>query len=204
MLCRQAIDDETLGLLKQLQAMPEFMDLRLVGGTALALQRGHRKSIDLDLFGRLSADSIAVSNCLAKLGRIIELGGSENIHVYSVNDVKVDIVNYPYPWLDEPIIADGITLAAIPDIAAMKLAAVTNRGGKKDFVDIYWLLKEFTLDEMLEFYCRKFEQGSDLLVLKSLAYFDDAETDEMPMMFDPCTWAEIKTNIQAAVKECAL
>ncbi len=197
MLCRKAIDDETLDLLKRLQSVPEFADLRLVGGTALALLRGHRKSIDLDLFGKIATDSIGLSNRVAEIGHAIELGGSENIHVYSINNVKVDIVNYPYPWLGDAVETEGIRLADIPDIAAMKLAAITNRGGKKDFVDIYYLLQEFRLDEMLEFYRRKFRQGS---VFLSLAYFDDAETDEMPLMFTPLSWEELKRTVQEAVR----
>ena len=69
-----------------------------------------------------------------------------------VDGVKVDIVSYPYPWLDVPVVENGIVLAGIRDIAAMKLSAITNRGTKKDFIDYYFLLKSYSLGEMFDIY----------------------------------------------------
>ena len=169
--------------------------MRLVGGTALALQISHRKSIDIDLFGILSSDNIQVMKKLDQTGRTIILNKSENIGIYSVDGIKVDIVNYHYKCLEDPIKEDGLTLAGMRDIAAMKLAAITNRGSKKDFTDLFFLLRHFKIGELLHFYQEKYHDGSVFHVLKSLSYFDDADEDEDPVMLDPVKWGEIKEHV---------
>ena len=93
------------------------------------------------------------------------------------------------------VIEDGLRLAGLKDIAAMKLAAVTGRGTKKDFIDIYFLLQQFSLKEMMEFYTKKYADGSTFLVLKSLTYFEDAEPEQEPVMFNNISWAPIKETI---------
>ena len=153
MLQYQTIEPETLQLLKSLQSMPMFQGLRLVGGTALALQLGHRKSIDLDLFGTIEADSLEIRETLEESHTVSVVKESENIHIYLVDGVKVDFVNYRYSWIDEPVVASDITLASIKDISAMK----------------------------------------------SLTYFEDAESDPMPFMFEETDWEDVKTRIREAV-----
>ena len=91
-------------------------------------------------------------------------------------------------------------LAGLKDIAAMKLSAVTGRGSKKDFIDICFLLKEFSLKQQLELYLNKYPQGSELMVLKSLSYFDDAEIEKQPKMFIEISWEEIKKKIKQEVR----
>jgi hypothetical protein len=118
--------------------------------------------------------------------------------------VKVDFVNYPYDWLTEPMQRDGLTLASPRDIAAMKLEAITNRGSRKDFIDIAFLLERFPLPEMLEWYKVKYSSGSEYLVLRSLCYFDDADAEPMPVMLKPMPWATVKERVQDAVREVGL
>ena len=108
---------------------------------------------------------------------------------------KVDFVNYTYPWLDEIKSADDLRLAGLKDIAAMKLAAVPGRGTKKDFIDIYFLLKQFSLKEMLEYYKQKYADGSEFLVLKSLTYFEDAEPEQEPVMLKNISWQAVKDTV---------
>ncbi|MFA7232362.1 MAG: nucleotidyl transferase AbiEii/AbiGii toxin family protein [Victivallaceae bacterium] len=138
MLHYKTIDTETLELLKRIQNLPVFANLRLVGGTSLALQIGHRKSIDLDLFGKIESDEFSVAGALNNTGQVTVLKKSKNINIYTINGIKVDIVNYPYPWLKDTLVEDNLKLANIEDIAAMKLAAITNRGTKKNFVDLFF------------------------------------------------------------------
>lgn len=195
MLHYNTITTETLELLKKLQAVPAFSELRLVGGTALALQIGHRKSIDIDLFGKLSIDEIALNEALSNIGTLIQLKKSKNINIYSLNNIKLDIVNYPYQWIGQPIKTDTLLLAGLKDIAAMKLAAITSRGTKKDFIDVFFLLNRFSLPEMLDFYEKKYHDGSVFLVLKSLTYFEDADQDETPKMYVEYDWEKTKTKI---------
>ena len=87
------------------------------------------------------------------------------------------------------------------DIAAMKLSAISGRGSKKDFVDIYFLLKQFTLKELIEFYTQKYFDGSEYLVLKSLTYFNDADTDVDVNLIEDISWEEVKGKILDTVRD---
>ena len=122
-----------------------------------------------------------------------------SIHIYLIDNVKVDIVNYKYQWLDEPLAEDGLLLAGMRDIAAMKVAAIVGRGTKKDFIDLYFLLKKYSLRQILDFYMEKYPDGSLFIALKSLCYFEDAEPDPMPYMFETDDWDTMKTCILEAV-----
>lgn len=195
MLYYETIEPQTLELLRKLQEIPSLRKTRLVGGTSLALQIGHRKSIDLDFFGEVDGDNDTLVGDLKNLGNLMVLKASSHIHIYLLNNIKIDIVDYAYPWLSEAIHVDGIQLAGLTDIAAMKLAAITGRGTKKDFIDLYFLSKRFTLSEMQSFYERKYLDGSMFMVLKSLSYFEDAEQDPSPYMLEPIDWEEIKRHI---------
>ena len=201
MLFYNTIERPTLSLLKKIQSICEFRNSRLVGGTALALQIGHRRSIDLDFFGNLEIDRIKLNKILDSIGHISILKQSDNIHIFVIDGIKVDFVNYPYPWLKEPFVEDDIVLADTEDISAMKLSAVTNRGTKKDFIDIYYLLRKYSLGDMLDFYRKKYSDGSQFLVMKSLTYFDDAEGEQSPYMFEDIEWEDIKNTIQKAVAD---
>ncbi|HMU58863.1 MAG TPA: nucleotidyl transferase AbiEii/AbiGii toxin family protein [Chitinophagaceae bacterium] len=195
MLHFETVDSPTLELLNKIMAEPLFSPLRLVGGTAMALQAGHRKSVDLDLFGALSLDETILTETVSSMGNIVWLNKLKNIKSLLVNGIKVDFVNYSYPWLSEPLNENNIRLASKKDIAAMKLSAITGRGAKKDFTDLYFLLKEFSLKEMVQLYEEKFADGSAFMVLKSLVYFEDAENDEMPEMLMPASWEMIKKTV---------
>ena len=125
MLHYKTIDPATLELLKNLLAIPEFESLRLAGGTSLALQIGHRTSVDLDLFGALSIEPDEVLEIIRPLGNISIIKNSKNIHIFTINNIKVDLVNYGYPWLAPVNNTDFLRLAGLEDICAMKLAAIT-------------------------------------------------------------------------------
>jgi len=201
MLRTNTLEKSTLDLLKRLQKIPLLKELRLVGGTALALQLGHRRSIDLDFFGPIDAEGLQIADEMyaAGLEDIVVIRNTRTIKIFIVNKVKVDIVSYRYKWLTSPIEIDDVKLADIKDIAAMKLAAVTNRGTKKDFVDIFFLLQQFTIKQMLELYEQKFTDGSIFNVIRSLTYFEDAERDIMPEMYIPVDWVQVKQTILEAV-----
>ena len=198
MLHYETVDEGTLGLLKQLQSLGILSEMRLVGGTSLALQIGHRKSIDIDLFGNLSAEYENLIDELKTLGEVVPLKNSKNIHSLLINNIKVDIVNYEYKWLSNKITNDNIHLATIEDIAAMKLNAIIGRGSKKDFIDLFFILKDYSLATIMGFYTKKYNDVSTFLVLKSLTYFEDADIEEMPFMFNNITWQAVKDNIKKA------
>ncbi|MDC8002101.1 nucleotidyl transferase AbiEii/AbiGii toxin family protein [Aequorivita todarodis] len=172
-----------------------FKGFDLVGGTALALQIGHRLSVDIDMFGNSEINELEFNRELSRFGNPLVLKKSKNIIVYSVNGIKVDFVNYHYPLLKKTKKVDSIRLLSLEDIAAMKLNAISGRGSKKDFIDLYFLLKTFSLKEMIGLYNEKYEDGSQFLVLKSLAYFEDAEKEGMPIMTKPLNWEDVKNTI---------
>lgn len=201
MLYTQTVNPELLELLNELMAHELFSDFLLVGGTGLALQIGHRHSIDIDLFGKRDLEEIEISAFLNKLGKAQVLKKSKNILIYSINGIKVDFVNYSYPWVNAPIVIGNMRLASKEDIGAMKLNAISGRGSKKDFVDLYFLLQEFSLKELFGFFKEKYPDGSEFLVLKSLTYFGDADLDEMPKMANKINWEEVKLKIGQKAKK---
>ena len=137
MLSIQAITPNALELLKTLSARPELNELRLVGGTSLALQYGHRQSVDLDFFGHLNTDQDKLIAILKDIGSLIVTNKTPNILQTIINNVKIDFVEYGfYKWIDEPVIEDGFFLASDKDIAAMKINAIIGRGSKKDFIEV--------------------------------------------------------------------
>ena len=200
MLHTETVDANTLDLLKQIQANPNFHETRLVGGTALALQIGHRKSIDLDIFGNLRLEPLDLTQELQAYGPLSIRSASQRIHHFMLRGIQLDIVQYDYPWIDAPLVEDGVRLASMRDIAAMKLAAITNRGTKKDFIDLSFLLDRYDLSQMLDLYKCKFKEGESFMVLKSLVFFDDAEDDPMPYMLHPFDWETAKKRIADCVR----
>ena len=199
MLSYRTIEPHTLELLKKLTANPLLRELRLVGGTALALQYGHRMSIDLDFFGKIEIDKEELKDSLRENGEFSVINETRNIHQYLIDGVKVDIVNYNYPWIDDSIEEDGLCLASPKDIAAMKINAIEGRGTKKDFIDIAELLKHYSLKELLDFHEQKYSDATSFRAMLSLSYFDDAEKQPMPTMFISETWEQMKQNIKTAL-----
>ena len=201
MLSYQTIRPDTLELLKQLMAEPLFERTRLVGGTALALQLGHRSSIDLDLFGTIEEDTNLTTEVLERIGPTIPGKCSACIKTYRVCGVKTDIVGYDrYPWIDAPVIEDGLRLASPKDIAAMKVNAIQGRGTRKDFVDMYFLIHRYGLDQVMQFYKAKYPEHSEYRAMLSLTYFEDAEQAPMPEMFVDVSWEKMKQEILKAVE----
>lgn len=194
MLQKQVVDERTFLLLEKLQSIPELKDLRLVGGTSLALQLGHRISIDLDLFGSFDS-SLPLEMFLFDFENVNKTGSNRFMQFFEIDGVKVDFVNYNYPWLNEPLIEEGIKLASIEDIAAMKINAIINRGTKKDFIDIDFLLERYSLVQILELYQQKYGVKDYQVALRCLSYFEDAENETMPRMLVKKDWKTIKSDI---------
>lgn len=180
----------------------------LVGGTALALHLGHRISVDLDLFTEFEFESNEVLNELqGKFNFVVLLQKEKNSLSLNFNLpkdsdswVKVDFIKYPYPKLNKILEIDGIRLFSVEDIIPMKLAALSNRGAKKDFYDIYEILKRYSLTEVLDLFGKKFPNVEHFYLVKSLTYFDDAESDFDPISLNQISWVEVKTELVKLVK----
>ncbi len=178
-------------------------DFYLVGGTALAIQMGHRESIDLDWFGKGDFDVKRLKEKLSDLGELrIEAEEESTLHA-SLDRVKVTFLSYSYPLIFPLIDFEGGFLADKRDIATMKLDAISSRGSKKDFVDLYFLLKEYSLGELLGLFERKYRgiKYNQLHLIKSLTYFKDAEEEPLPKMIQKVSWEGVKSTIQREVKK---
>lgn len=206
MLHLEAIDPHTLELLKRLQRLPALADTRLVGGTALALQLGHRVSVDLDVFGRWDY-FVDMTSLLGQVGSVEKQSGTPDgkMQFFYVDDVKVDCVSYDmYEWIEPPVEEDGMRLAGIKDIGAMKINAITNRGTRKDFVDLARLLDDFSLEDIFGWYQSKYPQANPALALRSMSYFVDAEAMPMPQMLIDFDWDAAVEKIRASVRNLVL
>lgn len=173
-------------------------DFYLAGGTGLALQLGHRRSVDFDWFRsqpiddplRLAADLKTPSFRLT-----VDRVEKGTLHA-SAKRVRVSFLEYSYPQLQPFVEVAGLRLAAPEDIAAMKLAAVAQRGSKKDFVDIFALGQRFALADMLGFYRAKYGLKDVGHVLVALAYFDDADRERLPTLLRRWEWSTMKAAIR--------
>ena len=202
MLSFRTIKPHTLELLRHLMKEPYLKDCRLVGGTALALQYGHRSSVDLDVFGVVPDNDAALHDILEDFGQVGGQMTSRYIKSFLVDGIKVDFVNYArYPWIDDAVVEDGLRLASPKDIAAMKTFAIQNRGSRKDFIDMYFLLQHYSLEEILEFYAKKYPKYSMFRTRMALTYFEDAEDQDCPPMFIKVKWDDIKMLISQKVRE---
>src|SRR6478735_6401995 len=133
MLQQNATSPATLELLKKICAIQELMPFGLGGGTSLALRIGHRLSIDLDFFINSNFNTGSVFQIITKNFSSPELLFEQNqTMMFNINDVKVDFVLYPFPWLQPFDVVEGVRLLSINDIIPMKLQAASNRNAKKD------------------------------------------------------------------------
>lgn len=176
MLQTGTVAQGTLRLLKSLEAEPVLASARLVGGTALSLQIGHRESDDLDLFSTEPMDMMAIQSLLIdKYGfspSVIE----EHTLIGFVNGVKIDIIYHPFPWLEEAVIEDGMRLASVKDIAAMKMHAIINSGKRpKDFVDIAFLSTRFSYNEIKQLLLRRYPAYDPIMADKAIIYYGDID-----------------------------
>ena len=138
---------------------------------------------------------------LSGIGDCRPIHQTKNILILNINGVKVDFVNYKYPLVQELKREAGIRLLNLPDIAAMKLGAITGRGRKRDFIDLYFLLQQYSLRTLLDFYNQKYSDGAEFLVARSLTYFEDANADEDLHLFLKADWTTVKKTITQEVNK---
>ena len=184
MLQIQTIAPATLLILKQLMNDPQMEHFRLVGGTALALQLGHRISVDLDLFSQTPFDAQQLQENL-EINHLLQTDYLAKGTVKGeINGVQIDCIEHNYPWIKPLVEEDGIRLASLEDISAMKLNAIAGNGTRiKDFIDVAELSSVFSLNQMLNFYEQKYN-ANILIPLKAIIYFDDINKSEPIKMAD--------------------
>jgi hypothetical protein len=201
----EAITDEQRQVIGQLGPYTLKKGLYLAGGTAVALHLGHRKSIDLDWFSLDQIpDAMAVAEEIRSGGIPLLLSSTERGALHgTISGVRISLIEFRHPLLHAPevIVGTDCQLASLPDLAAMKLVAVSQRGSRKDFVDIYALgVSGFSLPDMLAAFRQRYSVSDDSRVLCSLVYFEDAEPEPMPTMLWDVDWNEIKRTIRDWVR----
>lgn len=199
MLHLETVTPELFDLLQNLMKDPVFDSYVLVGGTALSLQIGHRKSIDIDLFTSGHQDSTTIARYLRS--RYPDILTSERNPVdHVINGVKVTVMAHQYPQVEPPLVIDNIRMATPKEIAAMKVNAIHTSGQRiKDFVDVFFLLERLSLTDILNAYFTKYPNTTIQSAVSSLNYFKDIQQD-FPVEFigQPVDVQEIKQRIRKA------
>jgi hypothetical protein len=175
----------------------------LAGGTGLALQLGHRVSIDLDFFREGALDTHGLRSALAGQGRLeVQAQDADTLHV-RLEDVRLTFLRAEAPFLFPPVPYRGLSVADIRDIAALKVVAVGGRGSRKDFVDLYAYLEAGgDLRSLMGLLHRKYvgTTFNEMHLLRSLIYFDDAEQEPMPRMIQDISWKEVRARLEAEAR----
>lgn len=202
MLHYQTIEPITLELLKSLNKEFYLNQFVLVGGTALALQIGHRKSVDLDFFTIKDFKTSELIPLLLQNYIINPILQTEQTLICLINAIKVDFIRFKYPFIRPILVEDGIRMLQIDDIAPMKIDAITGRGKKKDFYDLYFLMKIYNFDKLFSLYLEKYPHQTTFHVVKSMIYFIDAENDPDPFVFDKnISWTKVKNAIKREIRK---
>jgi hypothetical protein len=186
MLQEGCVSKGLLTLLQKLQEETIFKDYFLVGGTALALQIGHRKSDDIDLFTQKELEIPEIASYLKKhhSGKYQLLNSQKMIYQVMIDEIKVDFVHHPFELVEPAFHENQITYLGKKDIAAMKLHAIETSGNRaKDYVDIFFLLKEIPLEKMFECYRKKYSTDNIFNAKRSLIFFDDVPEE---------SWKEVR------------
>jgi hypothetical protein len=201
MLYPATVEPTTLELLKKLIRLPSLATFALAGGTNLALQFGHRLSIDLDLFTNQPFDTQEIfEDLIERLPTTLKVEEARNTLSLSIEGVKVDLLAHRYPLLKPFTTEAGVRFWSTDDVIAMKLNALSNRGAKKDFWDIAELLNHFPLSKMLQLFSNKYPNSDLGYVIRSLTYFEDADIQIDPVSINTITWVEVKQRVLQAVK----
>lgn len=197
-----SVTPELIDLLYLLAQTPPLDGFLLGGGTSLALAFGHRRSVDIDFFSEAQFDSLRCFDGIKLVQPNVELVNRTPGSICGiVNGIKLDVLHHPYPWIEEAHTDRGIRFISLPDMAAMKMNAVTNRGSKKDFSDLLLLHEQgIPLSQSVDFFCRKYGESGRFLAIRSLAWFDDAETEPDPLYLNGWDWAVVRSRMSDLVK----
>lgn len=200
MLHLTTIDTNTWLLLKEIFATEIIRNnFALAGGTSLALQIGHRKSIDLDIFCPRPFDVKELEIDLTTQNNFsFEYAGNNSRMLFgNINNIKCDFVHEPAKLLEPFVVVEGVNYFSVKDIAAMKMHTICGRGKKKDFFDVYALLQLYSKEKLIEWFTQKYDEKQLFFFWRSILYFEDAESDPDIEGYPPFTknWKEIKEFI---------
>lgn len=202
MLHKETVEPELLNLATDLIKIPGLKQFVLVGGTAISLLIGNRKSIDIDLFSIDSFETDYILTTLKDHGlKFTVQSMSKGAILGYIGTIKTDFIRHNYPWIEAPLKTEGVTLASLKDLAAMKLNAIVGSGARlKDFIDVAFLSTHFSLSEMLDFYEIKYPDINGLMAMKSLCYFEDIDFSvDIEYIGRKRSWEEVKNRLTQMV-----
>lgn len=197
MLYKETVSSDTLELLTRLMHDPLISDFFLVGGSALSLQIGHRRSIDLDLFTQKDFDENALLSEVEEKYNFYTDFQSKNTLKGQIDGIKVDFISHKYPLINPLLVIEDVRMAGMQDIAAMKLNAIAGNGTRlKDFIDIAYISSSITPIQIVEAYQDKYSARNPVMAIKSMVYHNDINFDEpIEMMDNNFSWSVIEKRL---------
>jgi len=182
-------------------AIKELNHFLLSGGTSLALRIGQRQSIAIDLFRFGKLEHELIKEIIFNNFKVYKfLYKNHFLLQIMVNDIKIDFVGYHKDFISKPLIVENIRLASTKDVAVMKLSAITRRGSKIDFIDLYFFLTEFSFKEILSFYEQKYGLEAELYLFRSFVFFEDSDRQTSPILYKSLDWMDVKKKIEEEVR----
>lgn len=171
----------------------------LAGGTALALQINHRTSIDFDFYTKKHFKVDKLHQKFEEQFQVVEkVHIAEDTLVLKINQIGISFFTYRYDLIRPLLDINSISVASIEDIAAMKILAISQRGRRRDFIDIYFLIQKFGLDQIIKFTQEKYPMFNIYIGLQGLTYFKDADDDfeeKRFKLFKKVKWNDIKKHL---------
>lgn len=203
MLRKETVTTETLELLKELMQDKLLNSFALVGGTALALQIAHRRSIDIDLFSKKAFNETELSDYLKATYKFTLDFTAKNTLKGEINGIKVDFITHSYPDVTKPLTIEGVRMASLEDIAAMKLNAIIGSGSRvKDFVDVAYLSSHLSLKNMIRAYAAKYSENNSIMALKALNFHNDINFKEPVQLLEGSfNWDTVVLRLQEMTNE---
>ena len=198
----EVLNPQLLEIIQSVCADPEFSQFRLGGGSALALQLGHRKSVDA---GFVAENFFDVDYFIALLEKkftsITDVNSGKHGLFFKVSGIKVDLLSWNITFIRNAVKFDNLILADVEEIIAMKLFSILQRGEKKDYMDIASLLDHYSLRQMITFYKERHNGSDDLLVIRYLSSYSDIEQQPEPVMLNGLDWKKCKAKLINAIQE---
>lgn len=203
-MSQEIISKKTRTNLEILKKSGILKDFYLVGGTGAALQLKHRLSLDLDFFTKENIDTKALIQKIKNLGNFSIEKEALNSLTSIFQGTIITFLKYDYPCLFQFKNIEGVKVADLRDIGCMKISAISSRGAKKDFIDLFYICQKIiSLQGLLKLFQKKYKNVNYNMnhILKSIIYFEDAEKNPMPKMIIPVLWEQVKSFLKKEIKK---
>jgi predicted nucleotidyltransferase component of viral defense system len=198
------LDEKRKTLLPNLRFLKE-LGFYLAGGTALALQIGHRTSVDFDFYSQNEFSAVDLLYRIQQISKkVVLIQHESHTLILKVNGVEISLFRYPYSLLRRLVETEYVSMASLEDIAAMKMVAIAQRGIRRDFVDLYFLMKLLGLKKIFRLTKKKYPPFNEYVGLQSITYFTDAENlsiERKISMYNSVPWEKIKKFMIAEAKK---